>query len=40
LKCFFKTLLSVEPYEEENKQVNPIDTHEKESPTNPKKNHG
>jgi hypothetical protein len=27
-------------YEQENKQASPIETHEEDSPTNPKKNHG
>jgi hypothetical protein len=40
LKCLKKTLLSPEAFEEENKQVNPIETHEKDNPTSPKKNYG
>jgi hypothetical protein len=38
LKCFKKTLLLPDAYEEENKQG--IETHEKDSQTSPKKNHG
>ncbi len=40
LKCLKKTLLSLKAYEEENKQANPIETHEEDNPTNPKKNRG
>jgi hypothetical protein len=40
LKCSKKTLLSPEAYEEENKQVNRIKTHKKDSQTSPKKNRG
>jgi hypothetical protein len=37
LKRLKKTLLSPKAYEEENKQTNPIETHEKDIQTNPKK---
>jgi len=40
LKRLKKTLLSPKASEEKNKQVSPIETHEEDSPTNPKINHG
>jgi hypothetical protein len=40
LKPFFKTLLSLETFEEESKQASPIETHEKDNPTSPLKNRG
>ncbi len=38
LKCLKKTLLSLEASKKNNKQVSPIEIHEEDSPTNPKKN--
>jgi hypothetical protein len=40
LKLLKKTLFSLEAFEEKNKQVSPIETHEEDNPTSPKKNHG
>jgi hypothetical protein len=40
LKCFKKTLLSLEASEKNNKKASPIETHEDDNPTNPKKNRG
>jgi len=40
LKCLKKTLLLPEASKEDNKQVSPIETREKDNPTNPKKNCG
>jgi hypothetical protein len=40
LKHLKKTLFLPETSEEENKQANPIETHEEESATSPKKNRG
>ncbi len=40
LKHLKKTLLLLEASKEENKQASLIESHEKDNPTNPKKNHG
>jgi hypothetical protein len=40
LKCLKKTLLSLEASKDNNKQASLIETHEKDNPTNPKKNYG
>ncbi len=40
LKRLKKTLLLLKASEEENKQASPIESHEKDNPTNLKKNHG
>jgi hypothetical protein len=40
LKHLKKTLLSLEAFEEKNKQASPIETHEEDNPTIPKKNCG
>ncbi len=40
MKGFKKTLLLLETSEEENKQTNPIEIHEEDNPTSPKKNCG
>jgi hypothetical protein len=40
LKWLNKTLNSTETFKEEDKQANPIEAHEKDSPTTPKKSHG
>jgi len=40
LKYLKKKLLSLKASKEENKQASPIKTHEEDSQTNPKKNHG
>jgi hypothetical protein len=38
LKCLNNTLLSLEAFEEKTKQVSPIEIHEEDNPTSPKKN--
>jgi len=40
LKRLKKTLLSPEASKNNNKQASPIETHEEDNPTNPKKNRG
>jgi hypothetical protein len=40
LKCLKKTLLSPKTSKEENKQASPIEIHEEENLTSPKKNRG
>jgi hypothetical protein len=40
LKHQKRTLISLEEFKEEDKQANPIEIHEKDNPTSPKKSHG
>ncbi len=40
MKLLKKELLSLETSKEKNKQASPIETHEEDNPSSPKKNHG